>query len=806
MATFPTYPATSLEQAVDLTIFASNQIGSVVNGDAQSTVATENGDIPTLRKALIDNFYFKTPIDWKSGTNETVFNQLRYFANGILSGYYYAPRATTANPIPMGASPSGDSNWVLYQLEQKELPSEVHAWYFDGATGDETVITPPYVFDSAIVTIGGIIQIPGESYRIEDSKIILGEPLGLDPTTGEPNQFFAYLGKTIPATTDYIERAVLEDGTGSGMVGYYTQTVQKAIDSHWVTTSSRGISASDTTTDNTSALQALIDSNINVLIDTPVNLTKPINITTPHQIIRGVGKGIVRTYSTSMQESAMFYVKAEFVRIEQLTFDNVNSLKTQTGGRQGAIEINKNYCIVEGCTFWRCLNAVRSDASNGAYGVKILNNYFMECLGAGDGPNNTSSIRGEDRGDAVTIWGSGTVIANNHAYCKAGEDARIAFHSENLVPSPNKPNPEFDHKDIIMVGNMAYGSFRRHFVLENISNSLCIGNVSMGGATWWGEAYVNCTNVIAENVIRFTRVSTDQTGGYWSPNCACTALVNSSQGVTIRSTGYIDENGAGGGFVIQTVKAGTHRYTVEGARYINMNTGTSPTAFSVLTSEKGFFINCYAEGFSRQVFVNNSTDGFVSIQGGMFKGLGGGTGVSATVGSGGRIHVDSATFLNVISVAAIANADEVIVTNVKGLIDDGGYFVNNNGIKKMLRISGCTSLDKNTAIRHNTATVGTIPEINWHISDNMNITSSFMYSEAQLQDSTKMVNKIDKQIGKIVVVTPGSTTPSGSTTRNVYVSLGTQPTSGWRSMNSATVDGNGNVLFTTITPAAPTTT
>lgn len=198
---FPTYPATTLDQGVDLVIFSSNQLHDIINGDATATVETETGLIPTLRKALIDNFFFKSPIAWAAGTNETVFNQLRFFQNGILSGYYYAPTATTANPIPMQGTPSGDNNWVLWAMKTEQLANEVYPWLYTGATGYEKVISPPYVFDSAIVTINGVVQIVGDAYTIQDSQIILSEPLGLDPVTGLPNKLFAYIGKIV-ATAD----------------------------------------------------------------------------------------------------------------------------------------------------------------------------------------------------------------------------------------------------------------------------------------------------------------------------------------------------------------------------------------------------------------------------------------------------------------------------------------------------------------------------------------------------------------------------------------------------------------------------
>lgn len=217
--TFPAYPATSFEQAVDLTIFSSNQLGDVINLDATSEIETETGLIPSLRKSLVDNFFFKSPIDWASGESETVFNQLRFFSNGVLSAYYYAPTATTVNPVPMGTTPVGDANWVIYSIQQQQIPSEVYPWLYETGNGEELVISPPYVFDSAIVTINGIVQIPNVSYTVENSQIILKEPLGTDPDTGEPNLLFAYLGKVEQATSDYVQATVLASNIGSSLIG-----------------------------------------------------------------------------------------------------------------------------------------------------------------------------------------------------------------------------------------------------------------------------------------------------------------------------------------------------------------------------------------------------------------------------------------------------------------------------------------------------------------------------------------------------------------------------------------------------------
>lgn len=261
MANFPTYPATTLDQGVDLVIFSSNQLHDVINGTAVETVETETGEIPTLRKALVDNFFFKSPILWANGASETVFNQLRYFENGILSGYYYAPSATLINPVPMGATPVGDNNWTLYALKTEQLATEVFPWAYDTATGNEITVSPPYIFDSAIVTINGVVQIQGEAFRIESSKIILAEPLGHDPSTGLPNRLFCFIGK-ITASTAYVEKELLTSTAGAAVVGLPTGgNVLQAM--YYITPEQFGAVGDGVTNDTAAVLRTISYANAN---------------------------------------------------------------------------------------------------------------------------------------------------------------------------------------------------------------------------------------------------------------------------------------------------------------------------------------------------------------------------------------------------------------------------------------------------------------------------------------------------------------------------------------------------------------
>lgn len=221
MATYPVYPATTFTQAVELTIFASNQLHDVINGDALTTVETENGDIPTLRKALVDNFYFKTPINWVEGESATVFNQLYYFDGTLAtSGWYYAPQATLDNPIAMGSTPLNDDNWRLYQTAKESIPAQVFPWSTE-ITQITSSIVPPYEFDTAIVTYNSAVLVPGKDYTIANNTLTFTPPLTPEPDAEIPDILFCYIGKVEEgnAATNYVTYISLAAPTAADIIG-----------------------------------------------------------------------------------------------------------------------------------------------------------------------------------------------------------------------------------------------------------------------------------------------------------------------------------------------------------------------------------------------------------------------------------------------------------------------------------------------------------------------------------------------------------------------------------------------------------
>jgi len=101
----PNYPASTLSAASSLTIENGNTWHQILNGGDDETFEVDDGTIPSVRKSIKDNFYYKDPIDWVENNPVTEFNQLVKFTDGTL---WVAPTARANNPILMGATPVGD--------------------------------------------------------------------------------------------------------------------------------------------------------------------------------------------------------------------------------------------------------------------------------------------------------------------------------------------------------------------------------------------------------------------------------------------------------------------------------------------------------------------------------------------------------------------------------------------------------------------------------------------------------------------------------------------------------------------------
>lgn len=151
---------TQFEQAVDQVVEDSERLHKVVNGSAIDTVIVEDGStIPTLRKALLDNVYFKTPPQpWVAGTQATVFNQLYSFTNSAGTFWWYAPGAAPSTPVTLPADPSTSTAWKVYNdsvvVSEKFAPLNTPAF-----VGSPTAPTPAQGSNSGAIATTAFVNL-----------------------------------------------------------------------------------------------------------------------------------------------------------------------------------------------------------------------------------------------------------------------------------------------------------------------------------------------------------------------------------------------------------------------------------------------------------------------------------------------------------------------------------------------------------------------------------------------------------------------------------------------------------------------
>ncbi len=104
---------------------------------ANSATASANSATEAAASAEIINGVLILPtIDWVQGTNATNGFQ-RYIFDGNI---FIAPAATATNPIPLGATPIGDSNWISWSDPVRFFP------YEETTTTDKSVFNVGSIF------------------------------------------------------------------------------------------------------------------------------------------------------------------------------------------------------------------------------------------------------------------------------------------------------------------------------------------------------------------------------------------------------------------------------------------------------------------------------------------------------------------------------------------------------------------------------------------------------------------------------------------------------------------------------------
>ncbi|KAB3178468.1 hypothetical protein F9047_11085 [Escherichia coli] len=159
------------DKAVDQIIEDSKRLHIVVNGTGTEQAVAEDGSLlPSVRKALIDNLYFKTPpLPWRNGGSVNEFNQLYSFTD--VSGnttWWYAPGATVSNPVVMRDSPINDGKFKVF-LDKTNIADIYAPLNSPNFVGNPRVPTPAPGDNSQTVPTTGWVQ--SEMQDLEDQII-----------------------------------------------------------------------------------------------------------------------------------------------------------------------------------------------------------------------------------------------------------------------------------------------------------------------------------------------------------------------------------------------------------------------------------------------------------------------------------------------------------------------------------------------------------------------------------------------------------------------------------------------------------
>lgn len=148
------------DKAVDQIIEDSKRLHIVVNGTGTEQAVAEDGSLlPSVRKALIDNLYFKTPpLPWRNGSSVNEFNQLYSFTD--VSGnttWWYAPGATVSNPVVMRDSPINDGKFKVF-LDKTNIADIYAPLNSPNFVGNPRVPTPAPGDNSQSIPTTGWVQ------------------------------------------------------------------------------------------------------------------------------------------------------------------------------------------------------------------------------------------------------------------------------------------------------------------------------------------------------------------------------------------------------------------------------------------------------------------------------------------------------------------------------------------------------------------------------------------------------------------------------------------------------------------------
>lgn len=565
-------------------------------------------------------------------------------------------------------------------------------------------------------------------------------------------------------------------GTGKNLSEILADKIFPGIILEEASTSWAKISSADLSYDRADDLANFLDMHRLAKIDTQITINKRVESLKDRAEITGA-PGCMLLTGPDMAANIMLRVKGAHAEVSRLRMDNPLMLKAHTGIRQTAIEVAADHVVIRENIFRRMLTSVASSAGS-VYMPTYINNFAYDCLGTGKGANDDGGPgeSGENRGDAFVIWGSTGKMEGNWAFCMDGQDARVAFHCEFLGQDfLTKPfDPKRDGFDYQMIGNYAYGNFRRHFAFEAVKRGLMANNTSMGGATWWCIALTGTTDCIAQDMIlRYDRPATNNAGIAWSPVRGAIALGHNGRRTTLKNIhANFSDDAVGHGVVSLVTNLPMYEAVLDGVR-INKPVGQGGTGFQLDKLPDAKLNNCHVQGAATGYGTYGPQDNWLKdcsaydISGTAFSLSSGSPNSHARV-DGGRVeranravNATNLTHLTVrgLQTKGIITADIEQFGTSGTITIDGNHNEDGNGRLSGMQPNGAFSLAQ---VRN--------------IGNNPGYTYNLKYALACITDATSALNTIGKHTDKTVVASDGF----------AYIATGSSPTSPWAKVSTLT--------------------
>lgn len=386
--------------------------------------------------------------------------------------------------------------------------------------------------------------------------------------------------------------------------------------------------------------------------------------------IRLTGSGELRYIGGNL--GSLITVNRDGVHLDGLYLTN------GSGAQKTAVNVTANVFRATGnrLTGWR--DGIQIAATGEFHDIVIANNQVLDIIGSGLGSGN-NTYNGEDSGDGITCWGAAVTITGNRVTCKAGSDARIGIHVENLAQQ--ELDTSYPNRDSLatITGNVISGQFRRGIVSEGVAHATIAGN-SIADPTWWGIAIIGLAHysIVTGNTIKWTRTAADTQGSGSAPvrsgimlfciqepqnsiivaNNTVRAIAGSTitAGLTLQADSSVSSNAAIG-------------LKVTGNQFVD-ESGTMPSGVNISAATTGTEIreNRVPSHGTQGVHVAQGNN--VSISGNVTTGRGAGTSTYGIYLEGGAPDAN-----------VWGNRIEAVTTGISAQFRSGLLTINNNQVK-----------------------------------------------------------------------------------------------------------------------------